>query len=212
MGRGAVWRWLILLSLVLAFILIPFLLLERSIAALMEEALMAARGHAVLAGAIIALILVVDILLPVPSSLVSGLAGAMLGFWGGAFAIWLGMSGGCLLGYGLGRGVGHAAMRRIVGFEETERARRLFAGAGGVALVVTRAVPVLAETLVLGAGAARMPLVPFLFLTGAANLAVALAYAAVGALALSQASILFFFFGLAALPAASWLLWLKFRT
>lgn len=212
MGRGAVWRWLILLSLVLAFILIPFLLLERPIAALMEEALMAARGHAVLAGAIIVLILAVDILLPVPSSLVSGLAGAALGFWGGTFAIWLGMSVGCLFGYALGRGAGHAAMHRIVGAEETERARRLFAGAGGVALIVTRAVPVLAETLVLGAGAARMPLGPFLLLTGAANLAVAFAYAAVGALALSQASILFFFFGLAALPAASWLLWLKFRT
>jgi len=204
-------RWFILLALVMALILIPFLLLEQPMTALMTDTLMAARGHAVLAGAAIALILLVDILLPVPSSLVSGFAGAALGFWGGAFAIWLGMSGGCLLGYGLGRSAGHAAMRRVVGPEETERARRMLSGAGGVALVVTRAVPVLAETLVLGAGAARMPLGPFLLLTGAANLAVALAYAAVGALALSADSFLLFFFGLAALPAVSWLLWLSLR-
>ncbi len=211
-GEGHILRWLALVALVLALILIPFFLFEAPLTALVTDLVMTARDHAFLAGAIIALILLADILLPVPSSLVSGLAGALLGFWGGVFVIWFGMSGGCLLGYWLGRSAGHAAMRRIVGPAQTARARALFAGKGGVALVVTRAVPVLAETMVLGAGAARMPLVPFLLLTGAANLAVALAYAAVGALALSEGSFLLFFFGLAALPAAGWLISLKFRT
>lgn len=205
-------RWLVLLALALAFVLIPFLLLEDRIAAALAGALAAARGHALLVGAVIALSLVGDILLPVPSSIVSSFAGAALGFWGGALAIWLGMSGGCLLGYAFGRGAGHRAMRGIVGETEVARARAALASGGGLALVATRAVPVLAETLVLGAGAARMPLAPFLLLTGGANLAVAVAYSAIGALALSEGSFLLLFGGLAAVPALGWLLWLKLRT
>jgi len=203
--------WLVLLALALAFILIPFLLLEDRIAVALAGALAAARSHAILVGIVIALSLVGDILLPVPSSVVSSFAGAALGFWSGALTIWLGMSGGCLLGYAVGRGAGHGAMRRIVGEAEVARASAALAGAGGLALVATRAVPVLAEALVLGAGAARMPLAPFLLLTGAANLAVAVAYAAIGALALSEGSFLLLFGGLAIVPAFGWLLWLKLR-
>ncbi len=192
-----------------AFILIPFFLLEDRVVAAALSAMEAARGHPLLAGGMIVALLAGDIVLPVPSSLVSTLAGAALGFWGGVLVIWLGMSAGCLLGYGLGRRAGRGVMIRIVGEHELERARTLLAGSGGVALVLTRAVPVLAETMVLGAGAAKMPLAPFLILTGAANLAVALAYAAIGALALSTGSFFLFFFGLAALPGIGWLLWTR---
>lgn len=204
-------RWGLLLALVFAFILIPFLLFEAQLTALMREAVLAARGHAAAAGAVIALVLAGDVLLPVPSSLVSSLAGALLGFWGGVLAIWSGMSAGCLLGYWVGRGAGHGLMRRIVGEGEVARARTMLLGAGGAALVVTRAVPVLAETLVIGAGAARMPLRPFLLLTGLANLAVALAYAAIGAWALSEGSFLLLFLGLAAVPALGWIVWTRVR-
>lgn len=205
-------RWLVLLVLALAFVLIPFFLLDERIAAALADALAAARGHAFLVGAVIALSLVGDILLPVPSSVVGSFAGAALGFWGGVLAVWLGMSGGCLLGYAVGHGAGHGAMRGVVGDAQVAHARAALAGTGGLALVVTRAVPVLAETLVLGAGAARMPLAPFLALTGSANLAVAVAYSAIGALALSEGSFLLLFGGLAAVPALGWLLWLRLRT
>ncbi len=208
---GRALRWSLIVVLAFAFVLIPFMLFEAPIVVLMNDAMAAARGHVVAAGAVIALVLVGDIVLPVPSSLVSSFAGAALGFWGGVFAIWLGMSGGCLLGYWVGRGAGHVAMRRIVGEGEIARARAILIGTGGIALVMTRAVPVLAETLVIGAGAARMPMRPFLLLTSAANLAVALAYSAVGALALSEGSFLLLFFGLAAVPALGWLIWLRLR-
>jgi len=211
MGRDGMLRWGLLLALVFAFILIPFLLFEAQLTVLMREAVLAARGHVAAAGVVIALVLAGDVLLPVPSSLVSSLAGALLGFWGGVLAIWSGMSAGCLLGYGVGRGAGHGLMRRIVGEGEVARARAVLLGAGGLALVVTRAVPVLAETLVIGAGAARMPLRPFLLLTGLANLAVALAYAAIGAWALSEGSFLLLFLGLAAVPALGWIVWTRVR-
>lgn len=214
-GRGGLsktaLRWGLLLALVFALILVPFLLFEAPLAALMGDAVTAARGHGLAAGGVIALVLAGDILLPVPSSLVSSLAGALLGFWGGVLAIWSGMSAGCLLGYWVGRGAGHGLMRRIVGEGEVARARAMLSGAGGIALVATRAVPVLAETLVLGAGAAGMRLAPFLLLTGLANLAVALAYAAIGAWALSEGSFLLLFFGLAAVPMLGWIVWTRVR-
>jgi membrane protein DedA with SNARE-associated domain len=102
-------------------------------------------------------------------------------------------------------------MVRIVGEGELDRARIALSGAGGLALLLTRGVPVLAETMVLGAGAVKMPFGPFLAITGAANLAVALAYAAVGALALSNGSFFLFFLGLAVLPGIGWLAWTKAR-
>jgi len=203
-------RWIMALLAVFAFVLIPFFLLEDQVIATTLSVMAALRGHALLSGGVIVALLAGDIVLPVPSSLVSALAGAALGFWGGVLAIWLGMCAGCLIGYWLGRGAGRVAMLHVVGEGELARAREKLAGAGGIALVLTRAVPVLAETMVLGAGAAAMPLGPFLLLTSTANLAVALAYSAVGALALSSGSFFLFFFGLAALPGIGWLLWTKF--
>jgi uncharacterized membrane protein YdjX (TVP38/TMEM64 family) len=204
-------RWIVVLAAMAAFVLVPFVLLEDRLVAGTVSAMAALRDHPLLSGAAIVLLLATDIVLPVPSSLVSTLAGAALGFWGGVLAIWLGMCAGCLLGYWLGRGAGRVAMVRIVGEDELGRARAALSGAGGLALLLTRGVPVLAETMVLGAGAAKMPFGPFLAITCAANLAVALAYAAVGALALSNGSFFLFFLGLAVVPGLGWLAWTKAR-
>jgi uncharacterized membrane protein YdjX (TVP38/TMEM64 family) len=210
-GSQRVLRWLLVCLILFAAVLVPFFLFEDRMAVMMTALFSGARDHVWLAGLLIALILVADVLLPVPSSLVSGFAGAVLGFWGGALAIWLGMTGGCLLGYALGWGAGQGALRWLVGAADVERARRALAGAGGAALVISRAVPVLAESMVLGAGAARMPLLPFMLLTSLANLAVAIAYAALGVLALSADSFLLLFFGLAAVPALGWIVWTRYR-
>jgi uncharacterized membrane protein YdjX (TVP38/TMEM64 family) len=203
--RRRIWRWLVLVVVVAALILIPFLLWEEELTALIRSALLVSRGHGRLTALIIIASLAGDILLPVPSSLVSTAAGASLG------TIWLGMNMACLLGYALGRHAGRGAMQRLVGEADVERARQRLTGAGAVALVVTRAVPVLAESLVLGAGAVGMPLLPFVLLTSAANLVVSIAYAALGALVLSEDSVLLLFSGLAVIPASGWLLWLRLK-
>ena len=200
-------RWIIASLVLLACILVPFVLFEARIEAWTGSTLAFVDGHPALAYTIIVALLAGDVVLPVPSSLVSVAAGALLGFWGGFTAIWLGLSIGCLVGYALGRGGGRPALRRIVGADELERAARLYAGRGSAALVLARGVPVLAEASVIGAGAARMPFMRFVLLTSIANLAVAAAYAIVGALALSSGSFFLFFFGLTALPALSWLVW-----
>jgi len=62
-----------------------------------------------------------------------------------------------------------------------QRATRLSHKYGTSALIVSRAVPVLAEASVVCAGVTRMPLSRFLIVTTLSNMAISAAYAAIGA-------------------------------
>jgi uncharacterized membrane protein YdjX (TVP38/TMEM64 family) len=113
-------RWAILVGLMFALIIIPFLIFEKQFEAL---GIWLAEGHAsgwasaVTIGALLAL----DVFLPVPSSIVSTGAGVLLGFWRGAAVIWIGMTIGCAIGYAFGARAA-AAARKLVGDEGLARA------------------------------------------------------------------------------------------
>jgi membrane protein DedA with SNARE-associated domain len=193
--------------LVLAAIVIPFLLLEDHLTRWTQAALTGVRGQPWLGAGLIVGLLAGDVVLPVPSSLVSAFAGGAFGWRTGAVVIWTGMSLGCVIGYALGSSAGRVLAVRVVGEAEMVRAHRLFGDIGPAALIVTRAVPVLAEAGALAAGAARMPFWMFLASTSLANAGVAAAYAGVGAAAVSSGSFLVAFLGLASIPAIAWAIW-----
>jgi uncharacterized membrane protein YdjX (TVP38/TMEM64 family) len=138
-----------------------------------------------------------DVLLPVPSSMVSTASGYLLGFWQGLAASWLGMTLACLIGYGIGRFAKPLAIR-IVGEEDLERFSHHEAGAWVVA--GSRAVPVLAEASVIVCGMAARPLGRFLFVCCLADLGLSVAYAAIGAWALHTQSFLLAFVGALLVP------------
>lgn len=126
-------------------------------------------------------ILAVDILLPVPSSLVATLGGAQLGVAIGTACGWLGMTIGALAGWGLGRVVGHNAVVRLdddARASLADRGRRL----GPVLVVITRPLPLVAEAAAIMAGAAAMPMRSFVAAAASGNLAIAFAWSAAGAL------------------------------
>lgn len=200
-------RWLAALSVVLVAIIVPFLLFEDRILAWIPWLLEALRARPAVGASLLVALMAGDVVLPVPSSLVSVSAGAAFGWRAGAAMIWLGMTLGCLFGYALGGSAGRLLMVRLVGEAELARARGLFADAGPLGLVVTRAVPVLAEASLLAAGAARMPFASFLISTSLANAAVAIAYALVGAAAAGAQSFLLLFLGLALVPTVGWTAW-----
>lgn len=124
-------------------------------------------------------ILAADILLPVPSSLVTTLGGAGLGIPVGTACGWLGMTLGSVAGWLLGR---LAAPRGLVENEATGRtvtaAPRRF---GPLAIVLTRPLPILAEATALLAGATGMPFRGFVAAAASANLAIAFAWSLAGA-------------------------------
>lgn len=121
-----------------------------------------------------------DILLPVPSSGVSTYAGGTLGPVAGTAASWLGMTLGAVAGFASARWLGRPFAQRHGGKDVAaldDFAQRY----GGAALVLTRPLPLLAEACVLVSGASRLSWRRFLVPVTLSNLAIALAYATVGA-------------------------------
>ena len=191
-------RWAIVWVVLVGLVLIPFFLFEQQFndfAARMTRTETAAS----LAGASIFGLLALDVLLPVPSSIVSTAAGVLLGFWVGAAIVWAGMTVACLMGYAIGaRASGFA--RQFVGLEGLRRAETLMRRYGDYAIVMCRPVPVLAEASVIFAGLVGAPLGRFLTLSLLSNLGIALGYAAFGAFSMRIDSFLAAFLGALILP------------
>lgn len=125
-------------------------------------------------------LLVADAVVPVPSSAVMLAHGAAFGVLGGAALSTLGGFGAALVGFALGRRA--AALRRHLPESAAEgRASRLVERWGAVAIVLTRPVPVLAETTAVVAGASPMRWPTLMIAAVAGSFPPALAYAAGGA-------------------------------
>jgi uncharacterized membrane protein YdjX (TVP38/TMEM64 family) len=131
--------------------------------------------------AVLIALLAADILLPVPSSLVMVLSGAAFGvLWGSIFSL-IGSIGGEWLGFELVRRYGARASRRIVGDEDLEKMRALMSRHGAAAVFITRALPVVMETMSVVAGLSQMSRKSFLAASLAGTLPVAVIYAYAGA-------------------------------
>jgi uncharacterized membrane protein YdjX (TVP38/TMEM64 family) len=196
-------RFLLLLLLLFALIIGPFLLFEQDFERFgnsITHGELARWPAAVALGGFLAL----DIFLPVPSSMVSTAAGALLGFAVGTAVIWTGMTAGCLLGYAIGaRSSGLA--RRLVGAQGLERASRVATDYGDWGIVIARPVPVLAEASVILAGLVRTPFTRFILVAALSNLGIAAAYAAIGAFSMGLGSFLLTFAGAIAVPGLAML-------
>jgi len=196
-------RWSLVLFTILALIVVPFLLFERQFNALADVvARRDASSMSVAAG--IAALLASDVVLPIPSSIVSAAAGMLLGFGRGTVVVWIGMSLSCLCGYAIGARSSNLA-RRFVGEESLARATGLASRFGDLAIVICRPIPVLAEASVITAGLLRASFSRVMFLSLAANLGVAAGYAAIGAFSMTMDSFLLAFLGSLVVPGLAML-------
>jgi uncharacterized membrane protein YdjX (TVP38/TMEM64 family) len=177
-------RWLALIGLVLALILVPFALWEEPISRWLVHVLRPSGGRLLLSGMIL-LILASDVLLPIPSSFISAAAVSLLGALEGGLTVALGMTLGAWLGYAIGRWGGEPLARRVAGAGELERARRMMERHGSWVVLLSRGVPVLAEASTLLAGATRLDPWRFAGVTALGNVGLAAAYAMIGLLGLS---------------------------
>ena len=131
-------------------------------------------------------LLIADVLVPAPSSVVMTAHGALFGIPLGALLSLVGGTGATLAAFALGRRGRHAVERRVRP-EERERVRRLIERHGVLALVVTRPVPVVAETVALLAGTTTMSWRAAALGGVLGNIVPAIVYAVVGAQARSIA-------------------------
>lgn len=178
--RKPPYRTLILLACVLLAIIVPFFLFGGAIDGWTARLIQTADAHRWAAGTALILLLATDIVLPVPSSLVSTACGLTLGFAGGACASFVGMSLSAAAGYALGRSTA-AAARRMIGQREAELLEGFHRRHGVWMLLALRPVPVLAEASVLFSGIVRQPVTGVAAATALGNAGVSLVYAAVGA-------------------------------
>lgn len=139
---------LVMIALVAILIpVVPFLIVgelpgERWLSRADDNALLfAASGGGLLA---------LDIVLPIPSSLVGTALGSRLGFWAGSLSCWLGLMAGNLVGYW----VGLLYPRRLAAPLPKAPMQAL--------LFLSRPVPIFAEAAAFAAGANRMPATAFL--------------------------------------------------
>jgi uncharacterized membrane protein YdjX (TVP38/TMEM64 family) len=191
--------WILLSTLLLIVILTPFFLFEETMNAWVERL---TGPHAQLGMVTIAVVslLALDVVLPVPSSVVSTAAGAALGFLPGLLASTAGMTLGSILGYACGRKWGLPLTRRMVRQRDLEHVSNRFQKGAGWALAVMRPVPVLAEASSLFAGVAGVPIPQYLLITTLANIGISALYCAAGAKALHSSSFLLAFAASIGLP------------
>jgi uncharacterized membrane protein YdjX (TVP38/TMEM64 family) len=171
-------RPLLIVAVALAAPIVPFVLLgdrlDAWLAPLESEA--SKQEFALLAGAILAS----DVVLPVPSSAVIALAGARLGATTGTLACWIGMNVGAIAAFALVRRWGRPLALRLASAEQLERLEHITSRYGAAVVVLTRALPVLAEAAVVLVAIHRLRWSRFLPALLLSNFGVALAYAAFG--------------------------------
>lgn len=172
-------RWLIGLSLILLIPVVPFLVLGEDFEQRQTDWLRAGLASRELAAAVAGL-LAADIFLPVPSTSVSTYAGAALGWGPGIGATWLGLTAGCLIGFALARWLGRPFADRFARRDDLTALDELMRRYGLVVLVVSRALPLLAEAAVLLTGLSHLSWRVFLFAIATSNLAIAAVYVSVG--------------------------------
>jgi uncharacterized membrane protein YdjX (TVP38/TMEM64 family) len=165
--------------LVLAVPIVPFLLFGEQIETALSAWRASGQSPAIVAAVVIAL-LATDIFLPIPSSLVSTLAGWELGAPLGAAAAWAGMSLGAIVGFALARWFGPPLVAWLTRSDDLDRTRRLAERFGPALLVLGRGVPVLAEATVLLVGMHGLSWRRFLPPVLLSNLGLAIAYAGFG--------------------------------
>lgn len=178
------WFWVFVSAALLAGILAPFFLFGRAFdAALSVEgsvAWMTRFGPWAGLGGI--LLLVADLFLPIPSTVVMSALGLRFGPWWGGILAGTGSVLSGLLGYGLCRWIGQPAARWFADERSLHAGRALFAARGAWMVLLSRWMPVLPEAIACLAGLAGMPFRDFLFALVCGSFPTGFAFAAVGAL------------------------------
>lgn len=198
----------VVLAAILLVPIVPFVLFHASI----EQRLDAIMATAPADGTVMALVvgvLATDVFLPVPSSFVSTLAGGQLTPVRATLASWLGLSLGAVLGFLAARLWGRPLAERLAGREDLVAMSRRGNTYAPAALILTRALPILAEAAVLLYGVQKLSWRVFLPPVLLANLGIAIGYSLLGYYACKYEWLPFALSISVALPL--WIAWLVRR-
>lgn len=182
--RGKIWRILLVVGLVFALmILVAFGVWGDQFDSLFtSEENKRLFGHSVIQGGIIGMLLLVsDLFLPIPTTVIIGGMGAVMGpAWAILFG-WMGLTISGLVGYGFARWGKRGWVDRQVPLDERLRYSRWFDRWGGLTIIITRFLPILPEVFSVLAGLGGMHLRHFTIAVSLGSLPPAIVYAQLGA-------------------------------
>ena len=133
------------------------------------------------AGPVVVALLVADVVVPIPATVVMAASGAALGPLPGSLVNVVGLLAAALIGHSLGRAFGHGVARRPTG----EGAARV-GSPPAWAVAASRGVPVASEAVALAAGFARAPLGRFTSASLVGSVVVGTAHGVAGASAVDH--------------------------
>ncbi len=203
-GNNAMKRYWSVVGAMIAFFLLLFLLVEWMQIPLLTDPSQSLGRGGFYAAAVGVGLLIADVVLPVPSSLVMIAHGALFGVVTGTLLSLIGSLGAALTGFAIGRR-GGGWLEKIVTADDRARVERMLERWGALAIVVTRPVPLLAETAAVMAGASAMSWRQLAAASFAGSLPPSLLYALTGSVAASFQNTTLMFTFIMLVSAAFWM-------
>lgn len=199
-------RLLLLFLGLVALILIPFFIWEDFLNRVFspEGAISWLKTYGNWAWAAGMLLLISDLFLPIPGTIVMSAMGYLYGPWLGGLLDSLGSFLSGELAYGLCRLAGRKGALRILGEKDLTRGEKLFTRAGGWLVVLSRWLPVFPEVVACIAGLTHMPARSFHLALACGSIPLGFAFAYVGYMGIEHPTLAVALSALA--PPALWLI------
>ncbi len=131
-------------------------------------------------------LLMADLLLPIPGTVVMSALGAVYGFWIGGLLSAIGSMLAGMLGYGVGRFFKESFARRWLGEKDFDKGKSLFERGGAWVVAMSRALPILPEVLACMAGLLRMPFGTFVIALACGSIPMGFLFAWIGTVGREQ--------------------------
>lgn len=126
------------------------------------------------------LLLVSDLALPIPGTVVISALGYIYGVLVGGAIASVGLTLAGFVGYGVGRLCGEGFAKKWLGEKDYERGQRLFSNGGGWVVALSRTLPILPEVISCMAGLVRMPFGRFAAALACGSIPMGFVFAAIG--------------------------------
>lgn len=175
-------RLIFLLIVLVAVVLIPFFIWGDTLMAFFswEHSLEWLRGYGTWAWAIAIVLLIADLFLPLPATIIMSALGYIYGPLVGGLISAAGSFASGVLAYWLCRMLGENAATWVLGKNDYERGKKISARVGGWVVALSRWLPVFPEVIACMAGLTRMPAKNFYLALACGSLPLGFIYAIIG--------------------------------
>ncbi len=175
-------RLIFLLVALVSIVLIPFFIWGDTLMAFFswEHSLEFLKGYGTWAWAVAIVLLMADLFLPLPATLIMSALGFIYGPLVGGLLSAAGSFASGVLAYWLCRLLGENATTWLLGKKEYERGNKIAAKVGGWVVALSRWLPVFPEVIASMAGLTRMPVTNFYIALACGSLPLGFTYAIVG--------------------------------